>query len=385
MLEFPCYFSLKWFMKTKIVLAGGGTGGHLFPLITVMKKIQEDFGHSETIEFLYIGPDGIMEKTILEKTGVQRKIIFCGKLRRYFSLLYLIDLIKFPIGIIQSLWYLWLYMPDVVFAKGGYASVPVVLAAKIYAIPVIIHESDTVPGLANKFLGSIVDRVAITFERAKMYFPSQKVFLSGLPVRKELLNGNPETARQILHLEKNKPVLLILGGSQGAEFINNKVINLLKKLTKKFQIIHQTGEKNFDRVVYQAKQIGFSNGQNGYYPIAFIGEEMKDFLALADIVLARSSATHIAEIAACRKPLIVVPGSFSANNHQFINARELSLSEAAIVIEESNLTENIFLNFLDKLLNDQSYAQKLVANLSKFYIPSADKLLAEEIMTLAKK
>ena len=371
-------------MKTKIVLAGGGTGGHLFPLITVMKKIKDDFGGETELDFLFIGPNGQMEKDILDKEGVRRKKIFCGKLRRYFSFYYFLDLLKFPLGVLQSLWYLWVYMPDVIFSKGGYASVPVVLAARIYAIPVVIHESDTVPGLANKFLGSIASRVAINFERARMYFPQKKVFVAGLPVRQDIVKGDSEKARQTLSLEKDKPVLLVLGGSQGADFINEKIVSFLGKITKKFQIIHQTGRNNFEKTVYLAGQAGFSGGEKGYFPVAFIGEEMKDYLAVADVVLARSSATHIAEIAACRKALIVVPGPFSANNHQYINARELASSEAAIVIEESNLTENIFFNFLDKLSSDKEYAQKMANNLAAFYHPQAAEILAKEVMNLVK-
>lgn len=372
-------------MKTKIVLAGGGSGGHLFPLITVMKKIQKDFGQESPVDFLFIGPNGEMEKNILDKEGVARKKILCGKLRRYFSLYYLLDLIKFPLGVIQSLWHLLLYMPDVVFAKGGYASVPVVLAAKFYFIPVVIHESDTVPGLANKFLGSIADRVAINFERSRMYFPKDKTFLAGLPVREDIASGSAEMARQFFHLKEDKPVLLILGGSQGAEFINNQILSFLGSLTKKFQIIHQTGSGNFEKAVYLAKKAGFENGQSDYHPTAFLKEEMKDILALADVVVARSSATHIAEIAACRKPLVVIPGSISANNHQFINARELTLAGAAISVEEGNFTENIFFNFLNKLVDDKAYAQKMADNLFKFYFPLADEILAKEIITLARK
>lgn len=372
-------------MKIKIVLAGGGSGGHLFPLIAVMKKIQKDFGLENELDFLFIGPNGEMERTILDKEGVARKGIFCGKLRRYFSLYYLLDLFKFPLGIIQTLWHLLIYMPDVVFAKGGYASVPVVLAAKLYSIPVIIHESDTVPGLANKFLGSIADRVAINFERARMYFPSSKVFLSGLPVREEIVTGNPKLAREMFQLGEGRPVLLVLGGSQGAEFINNQILSFLNSLVKKFQIIHQTGKNNFDKAVYLAKQAGHEDGKKGYHPVAFLGEEMKDVLALADVVVARSSATHIAEIAACRKPLVVIPGPLSANNHQFINARELTLASAAISVEEGNMTENILLNFLNKLVDDKEYAQKLANNLTAFYFPDASQALAREIITLAKK
>lgn len=371
-------------MKTKIVLAGGGTGGHIFPLITVMKKIQQDFGGQRELDFLFIGPDGDLEKTLLEKEGVARKKILCGKLRRYFSFLYLLDLVKIPLGLLQSLWHLWRYMPDVVFSKGGYASVPVVLAARIFLIPVVIHESDAIPGLANKFLGSIANRVAINFERARMYFSPSKVFLSGLPVRAEITSGNAELARETFRLEKNKPVLLVLGGSQGAEFINNKILNFLESLTKKFQIVHQTGKNNFEKAVYFSKEKGFDDEKRGYRPVAFIGEEMKDLLALADVVVARSSATHIAEIAACRKPLIVIPGPFHANGHQLINARELSLAEAAILIEEGNLTENIFFNFLEKLMEDKKLAQQLSDNLSKFYFPLADETLAKEIMALVK-
>jgi len=201
-------------MAKKIVLTGGGSGGHLFPLLTVSNYLREHYPN-EKFKFLYLGPKGKLEEGLMKKNNIKQKRILSGKLRRYFSFHYLLDLIKLPIGFLQSLCYLLIYMPDVVFAKGGYVSVPVVAVAWLYRIPILIHESDAKPGMANEFLGGLANRVAISFDRAKIHFPPSKTFLSGIPVDQRVIGGDKEKARKLLGITKTaKPVVLILGGSQ---------------------------------------------------------------------------------------------------------------------------------------------------------------------------
>jgi UDP-N-acetylglucosamine--N-acetylmuramyl-(pentapeptide) pyrophosphoryl-undecaprenol N-acetylglucosamine transferase len=292
-------------MAKRVVLCGGGTGGHIFPLVTVVKYLKKNYGESN-FEFLFIGPKGELDGKVMAENGIPAKAIFCGKLRRYFSLKYFSDFLKMPIGFFQSLWHLMIFMPDVVFAKGGFASIPVVLAAKAYRIPVVIHESDAVPGIANKFLGSIANVVGINFEKAKRFFPEKKVFFAGIPVKENSVNGNKERAREFLGMKKEvKPVVLFLGGSQGAFAINNVVVNSLQALTKRFQVVHQTGTIHFETVKSLAQRKGFKIGSSDYYPLAFIGDELGDILALADVVVSRAGATFIAELAANRKPTIL--------------------------------------------------------------------------------
>lgn len=370
-------------MSYRVVLTGGGSGGHLYPLATVVEEMKKN--NNEKIEFLFLGSGGKMEKDIMEEYGIPMKVVTCGKLRRYFSFRYILDFLKFPVGIVQSLWHLLKFMPDVVFSKGGYGSVPVVFVAWLYRIPILLHESDATPGLANRFLGSLASRVAINFERAKIYFPRSRVFLSGIPVKKSVLNGDKQKARDFLGMKKEvKPTILILGGSQGAKFINDKIVDGVNSLIKNFQIIHQTGQKNFERVTRAIEEKGYKISHSDYYPLAFIKSELGDLIALADIVVSRAGATNIAELAANKKPVILVPINQSANNHQRINAYELSRQKAAIVLEEKNFSTNMLNHYLKEIISEEEMREKLSENIKKFYFPKAAEKIAAEIQDLMK-
>ncbi len=370
-------------MVKRVVLCGGGSGGHIFPLVTVVEYLKKNYGESN-FEFLFIGPTGELDGKVMAENNIPIKAIYCGKLRRYFSLKYLVDFSKMPIGFFQSLWHLMVFMPDVVFAKGGFASVPVVLAAKIYRIPVVIHESDAVPGIANKFLGSIVDAIGVNFEKAKRYFPNKKVFFAGIPVKSNSIGGDKNKAREFLGIKKEvKPVVLFLGGSQGAMAINEVVIKSLRDLTKKFQVIHQTGTSHFEEMKRMAQVKGYKIGHSDYYPMAFIGKELADILALADVVVSRAGATFVAELAANRKPTILVPISRSANDHQRMNAFELSREKAAVVLEEGNFNRDMLMHYLDEIVFNRDYSLALARNIEKFYYPKSAEILAEKIMEIS--
>lgn len=371
-------------MAVKIVLTAGGTGGHLFPLITVSKKIKELLqDEGKEVDFLFIGPAGKLEKKLMEENGISQKNILCGKLRRYFSWRYLIDIIKMPIGFFQAFWHLIIFMPDVIFAKGGYASVPTVLAAKLLFIPVLIHESDATPGLANKFLGSLANRVAINFGRAGIYFPPNKTFLAGIPVKTEALGGSEEQGLKFLNMRKEvKPVVLFLGGSQGARIINERVISNIDALVKKYQIIHQTGVKDFKWATDEAERKGHKIGHSDYFPIAFVGEELKDLYALADVIVSRAGATNIAEIAANGKPLILVPIEQSANDHQRMNAFEVAKAKAGFVLEEDNFSLHMLVHLIDEFLEKEELRKNFSQNIKNFYYPDAAEKISREILKL---
>jgi UDP-N-acetylglucosamine--N-acetylmuramyl-(pentapeptide) pyrophosphoryl-undecaprenol N-acetylglucosamine transferase len=367
----------------KIVLAGGGTGGHLFPLAAVADYIKNNYS-SEEFEFVYLGPNGKLENDVMKTINAKRKTVLSGKFRRYFSWQYFVDLIKIPIGFIQALFYLLIYMPDVVFAKGGYASVPVVVAAWLYRIPIIIHESDAKPGMANEFLGNVATRVALSFDRAKIHFAPSKTFVSGNPVSRRALNGSAEEGMHILGMKKRvKPVVFILGGSQGAELINRRILQALKPLVKEYQIIHQTGTDNYQSVVNEAERQGFKIGHSDYYPVSFIGDEIKHFYALADVIISRAGATTIAEISANEKLSILVPITKSANDHQRMNAFEIARIGGAIVLEEDNFKESMLLLRLNQLITNDEIRGKILENVGKFYNPQATELIAKELIRLA--
>lgn len=373
-------------MSLRVVLAGGGTGGHIFPLITVAKHLEAELVLKGGAEFLYVGPKGAMEKEIMDKNKIPQKTILTGKLHRYLTPKYFLDIIKIPLGILQSLWILLYYTPDVVFAKGGFASVPVVIAARIYNIPVLIHESDAIPGLANKFLGSIANRVVISFERARMYFPASKTILEGIPVKPDAVGGNVLKGMEILNLHKEaKPVIFFSGGSLGAQVINERVMLILPELLKKYQVVHQTGKTHYDFIVSWAQKQGYKIGHCDYYPIAFVGEELKHIFALSSVVVSRAGATAISEIAANGKPSILVPITKSANNHQRINAYEVSKAGGAVAIEESNFQEHILLHNIEQIINDEELRKKMQEGIKKFYFPHATERISEELLKLGQK
>ena len=254
----------------RIVLTGGGTGGHIFPILAVVRKIKEILGEQGEIEFLFLGPDGDLEREVMGKEFIPTKNIQCGKLRRYFSLKNFTDIFKFPIGFVQSLWHLLVFMPDAVFAKGGYASVPVALAAWFYRIPIVIHESDVMPGLANQIISRLAKRVAISFPGSEKFFNERKIFLSGNPIREELTRGSREEATRLFSLSPEEKTILIMGGSQGARVINHAVLQALPKILKKWQVIHLTGKNEYEPVVHEAAQHGIKAGRGGYHPFPFL-------------------------------------------------------------------------------------------------------------------
>ena len=367
----------------RIVLCGGGTGGHIFPLITVAKKIKEKYDPSA--EFLYLGLKGRLERAVMQENGIKTKYVMSGKVRRYFSLNNFFDIFKLPIGIIQSLWHLLWYMPDVVFSKGGYASIPIVFAAWIYRIPVLTHESDSIPGIANRIIGKFSDKIAVSYPRAKRYFVEKKTYLTGNPIREELLNGSKEECLKKFNLSESRPIVLVLGGSQGAQKINLAIANALNELLKITQIIHQTGEGNYKETIHYSRETGVKEGRRGYCPVPFLGvDDLKDALAGADIVISRAGAGSIAEIAANGKPAILIPLKNSANNHQNMNAFALSEVGGAIVLEENNLGEHILKQKIEKILNDNELRQRLSENIKKFYHPEATDKIVEGLIELAQ-
>ncbi len=363
----------------RIVLTGGGSGGHVFPLIAVARKIKEKIG-SEA-EFLYIGSGADIEKEMMDKEGISAKHVLAGKRRRYFSLRNFIDFFKIPAGIIQSLWMLLRYMPDVVFSKGGYVSVPVALAAWVYRIPVIIHESDAVPGTANQIIAKFCRHIIVAYPEARQYFESRATALWGNPVRENINQGNIEKARQIFHFTESKPTVLVMGGSQGSRIINEAIIKILPKILFRTQVIHQTGEKNYDEVVHKAAEQGIKAGREGYYPVKFLGdEEIKEAYALADLVISRAGAGSIAEIAANKKPSILIPLENSANDHQRMNAYALAKIGGALVLEETNLGEHIFLEKIEKILDDNELREKMAREINFFHHPQAAEHIAAGVI-----
>ena len=371
------------FCLMRIVLTAGGTGGHLYPLLAVASELKKIVGEKDDVEFLFLGPKGELEKEVMDKEFIPSKLVLSGKFRRYFSLQNFIDLFKIPIGIIQSLWHLLIFMPDVVFAKGGYATVPVVISAWIYRIPVIIHESDVMPGIANRFLSKMAKRVAISFPAAFNFFPKEKTVLTGIPIRRELIGGDKEKAKELFHLSLGKEVILVVGGSQGSRVINQAIVNALPSLLHRFEIIHITGKNEYEPVIHEAARVGIKAGRRGYHPYPFLKEELPHAFKVADLVISRAGASLIAEIAANGKPSILVPLKTAANNHQQANAFSVAQAGAAVMLEQDNLGENILMEKVKEILDNKEERYEISERIKKFYNSQAAEKIAEEILGLA--
>lgn len=367
----------------RIVLTGGGTGGHLTPLVAVAEKIKVKLGGE--VEFLYIGSGAEMEKKIMSEEGIPAKFVMSGKMRRYFSFQNFIDLFKLPIGFVQSLWILLRFMPDAIFSKGGYVAVPIVLAAWIYRIPILMHESDSTPGIANQFLARFANRIAVAYPSAEEYFPAKKTALVGNPIRQQIIDGDAVIFRKEIGFTQSKKTILILGGSQGSQIINEAIIKVLPQLLSHYQIIHQTGEANYESVVKEAAFMGIKAGREGYYPVAFMNaNKLRDAFALSDLIISRAGATFISEIAANGKPAILIPLSQSANDHQRMNAYSLAKIGAALVLEEMNLGEHILMEKISNILSDDQLYFTMSEKIKTFHHPNAAEVIANGIIEIAR-
>lgn len=309
----------------KIVLTGGGTAGHVTPNIALLPRLIK-----AGYQVSYIGSCKGIEKELIQAADIPYYGISSGKLRRYLDLKNLSDPFKVLKGLGQAIRLLRRLKPDIVFSKGGFVSVPVVLAARIRKIPVIIHESDLTPGLANKIAIPAAKKVCCNFPETLKYLPKEKAVLTGSPIRQELLSGNAESARSYCHFNTEKPVLLVIGGSSGSKVINDAIRSQLPALLQKYQIIHLCGRGNVD-----ASQTGAA----GYAQYEYISTQLKDMFALADIVISRAGANAICELLALRKPNILIPLSASASRgDQILNANSFQKQGFSYVIEEENLT-----------------------------------------------
>ncbi len=368
--------------EKRIVLTGGLSGGHTFPLIAVARTIKARAGTSTS--FLYIGSRGQFEERSMTAEGIPVRYILSGKIRRYFSWQNFIDPFKVPIGFLQSLWHLFLYMPDVVFAKGGSVSVPVCLAAWVLHIPILIHDSDAVPGRANALLAKFASRIALAYPSAQAYFPPRKTALTGNPVRTEILSGDRSSADARFGFTADRPVVVVLGGSLGAQALNRAIVRVLPQLLREAYVLHQTGQNNYQEVVMLAGEMGVKAGHEGYVPVPFLeAADLGLAFARADLIVSRAGAGSIAEIAACGKPAILVPLSSAANDEQRKNAYDVAHVGGALVLEESNLGEHILFSKIDELLRNPELRSSMGQNVRVFHNPMAADMIAEGVLSLA--
>ena len=309
-----------------IVLTGGGTAGHVTPNIAMLPRLKE-LGY----EISYIGSYNGIEKSLIEELGIPYYGIASGKLRRYFDLKNFSDPFRVIKGFAQARKLLKQLKPDVVFSKGGFVSVPVVIAAGRLHIPVIIHESDMTPGLANKLCIPSAKYVCCNFPETFSSLPAGKAVLTGTPIRQELPCGDPDKGRSFCGFSADKPVILVIGGSLGAASVNENIRKILPELLERFQLIHLCGKGKVDET---------RSSLGGYVQFEYIKEELPDLFALADIVVSRAGANAICELLALRKPNLLIPLSAKASRgDQILNARSFERQGFSMVLEEEEITE----------------------------------------------
>ena len=325
----------------RIILTGGGTAGHVTPNIALIPRLLE-LGY----DIQYIGSYQEIEKELIEPFGIPYHGISSGKLRRYFSVQNFTDPFRVLKGFGEAKRLIKELQPDVIFSKGGFVSVPVVLAGKHNKVPTIIHESDMTPGLANKIAIPSATKVCCNFPETLEHLPKDKAVLTGSPIRQELLSGNRIAAMDLCHFSADKPVILVIGGSLGSVAVNNAVRLALPELLEHFQIVHLCGKGKVDDSLTSMK---------GYTQFEYIKDELRDIFALADIVISRAGANAICELLALRKPNLLIPLSANASRgDQILNARSFERQGFSMVLEEEELTKESLLEAVRKLYNDRS-------------------------------
>jgi len=370
----------------KIVFTGGGTGGHFYPIIAVAEKVNKLIDEEHIISSkLYYFSDSPYDKEILSQNGLLYEEVISGKMRIYFSFKNFTDIFKVFLGTINAIYKLFSIYPDVVFGKGGYASFPTILAARILRIPVVIHESDSAPGRVNRWAGRFARRVAVSFPEAVDYFPKKTVAWTGQPIISEIESAAPKKeALEYFKLEENTPLIFVLGGSQGAELINNTILDALPRLVEKYQIIHQTGIKNFQVVSGQAEVVLADNKKNTrYLAIPYLNSlQMKMAAGAATIIISRAGST-IFQIASWNLPSILVPFTNSNADHSRKNAFSYARAGACSVIEEANMTANILSSEIDRIIEDKNGYALMKENAKAFSKPGAAEKIAQQLINIA--
>ncbi len=368
----------------RIVFAGGGTGGHFYPILALIREVKHIAEEERIVDMqLFLMSPSISDESVLRDEGVVPIRVMSGKWRRYWSLLNVVDLARLAAGSISALWNMYLIMPDVVFSKGGYGALPAVIAAIILRIPLVIHESDAVPGKVNLFAARFARRIGIAFKNAAPFFPKEKTALVGVPIRKWIFGGEEREARERLDVFSDLPVVGFIGGSQGAQKLNAAILGVLKELTDEFEVLHQTGPVQFADVRQEASVIVEFAHKERYHPFGFLDpDSLRDFYRTSRVIISRAGGSAIYEIAAWGKPSILVPLAHAAQDHQRQNAYEYAAVGAAHVLEEENLTPHLLYAEIKKVLNDEASLEKMGTAAKQFARIDAAELIAREILKI---
>jgi UDP-N-acetylglucosamine--N-acetylmuramyl-(pentapeptide) pyrophosphoryl-undecaprenol N-acetylglucosamine transferase len=376
----------------KIIVSGGGTGGHISPVLAVINELVKA---EPTIEILYIGSDNGLESKIIPQAGIDYRSIASGKFRRYHrnNILNIIDpttfvkntkdFFGFVEGYFKAKKIIREFDPDIVFTKGGYVSLPVGLAAASLKFPLVIHESDSIMGLSNRLLARKADVACVSYPVASYKDEKlENLVYTGNPIREDIKGGDKKKAYIQFGLDQKKKTVLIIGGSQGAYIINKIIAESLGDLLKKYQLIHVSGERDYDWLEYQSKKLSKDLQQN-YKLFSYLSGDLKDAFAVADLVVSRAGNNVIAELAALSKPVILIPLATSANDHQLNNARILSRMGAVILMLQDHLTSKKINRQIELLFDDPDEMKRMSEKLHSLAQEDAAEKVAKEILSLA--
>lgn len=352
----------------KIVLTGGGTAGHVTPNIALIPYLKQ-----EGYEIYYIGSKGGMEEELIKRCGIPYYGISSGKLRRYFDKKNFSDIFKVIKGIFQAKHLIHKIKPDVVFSKGGFVAVPVVIGAHMNKVNVVCHESDITPGLANKIAMPFAKAVCTTFPEAVKHIKDDKGIYTGTPIRDMLFTGSREKGLKICDFSGNKPVMLIMGGSQGSVKVNNSIRELLNKLLPKYDIVHLCGKGNVDESL---------KDRAGYKQFEYISDELPDIFAMSDFVVSRAGSNAICEFLALHKPMLLIPlGKNASRGDQILNAQSFKKQGFAEVIDEEKMTKG---SLYDAINNVYDNRETYIENMKNSKASKGNKAVMEIIKAATK-
>lgn len=370
----------------KILFTGGDSGGHFYPIIAVAEAINDAVRERKLLEpQLYYAAPEPYDLEMLTANAITFVPTSAGKMRRYFSLLNIIDFFKTGWGITRSVFRIFFLYPDVVFGTGGGASFPTLFAARLFRIPVIIYATDIEPSRVNRWAGKFAEKIAVSFEEAAQYFPKDKVAYTGNPIRKAALLPLREGAYEFLKLKRELPTILVIGGSQGAQALNDVVLDALPQLVAKYQVVHQTGTANIAEVEGRARVALVNSAYpERYKPFGYLGDlALRMAAGAAALVVSRAGAGGIFEIAAWGLPAILVPLEGAAQDHQTRNAFAYARSGAAVVVEQNNLTPGLLAAEVDRILSKPELVRAMSEAARGFGRPDAAKTIANALIDIS--
>jgi UDP-N-acetylglucosamine--N-acetylmuramyl-(pentapeptide) pyrophosphoryl-undecaprenol N-acetylglucosamine transferase len=370
----------------KILITGGGSGGHVYPLLAVADKIREISEEKNILqpEIIYLATEPYDQDSLF-RNDITFEKIFAGKLRRGFHFSTIWEVMKMSWGVLASFTRMIQIYPDVVFTNGGYVAFPVLVSARILRIPVVIHVSDTVPSRVLLFAGKFSEKISVAFPEAIKYFDEKKVAVLGNPIRDEIKHKQRDGSHRFFNLSSDKPVILILGGSQGSQIINDNVLEALPKLVEKYQVIHQTGKNNYEDIYGTSGVILLDNPLKKRYKVfPYLDDlSMKKAAGISNLVVMRSGAGSINEVANWGIPSILIPISKEVSRDQESNSFSYARSGAGIVIRQKNLSPNILIFEVNRIFDEKNLHREMSHAAKEFYKPDAAFKIANAILDIA--